>query len=62
MATVGAEMNGDSDGTGGDALACGLEDEGFGVVGERVFGVARLANGCDVIDVDAEVGHGLGRD
>jgi hypothetical protein len=31
-------------------------------VGERVFGVARLANGCDVIDVDAEVGHGLGRD
>ena len=60
MATVGAEVDGDSDGTGGEALACGFENEGFGVVGERVFWVARLANGGDVIDVDAEVGHALG--
>lgn len=59
VASIGAEVDGDSDGACGEALASCFEDEGFCVMGERVLWVARLAHGGDVIDIDAEVGHAL---
>ena len=58
VSSIGAEVDGDTGCACVDAEARGIEDERFGVVGEGCFRVAGLAQGCDVIDVEAEMGHG----